>query len=74
MSPYQEFTTLLSRLRGQKWIQDLPKPYKYPPQACFKGQTKKRERKKEKSRVITIKKYKARGLRVHNTPLKINRP
>jgi hypothetical protein len=48
MSPYPEFTTLLSRLRGQKWIQDLPKPYKYPPQACFKGQTKKRERKKKK--------------------------
>jgi hypothetical protein len=32
MSPYQGFTTLLSRLRGHIWIQDLPKPYKYSPQ------------------------------------------
>jgi hypothetical protein len=29
MSPYQGFTTLLSRSRDHIWIQDLPKSYKY---------------------------------------------
>jgi hypothetical protein len=29
VSSFQGFTTLLSGSRGQKWIQDLPKPYKY---------------------------------------------
>lgn len=45
MGSYQGFTTLLSRPRGQKWIQDLFKPSKtlYIPK-------KSKERKKKKNR------------------------
>jgi hypothetical protein len=61
---YQGLTTLLSRSRGHKWIQDLLKPYKYPPSSMFKKSKKKKEQKREKNkdkkkirkmRVITIR-------------------
>jgi hypothetical protein len=61
---YQGLTTLLSRSRGHKWIQDLLKPYKYPPSSIFKKGKKKKEQKREKNkdkkkirkrRVITIR-------------------
>jgi hypothetical protein len=48
VSSFQGFTTLLSGSRGQKWIQDLPKPYKYSIKIIKKGRLKKEGRKKRK--------------------------
>jgi len=51
LGPYQGFTILLSRSRGQKWIQDLSKPYKYPSLISKRFERnlgKKKEKKKEK--------------------------
>jgi hypothetical protein len=52
MSSYQGFTkgftTSTSRLRGLKWIQDLPKPYQNPINTPLRRELKKKGRKKEK--------------------------
>jgi hypothetical protein len=48
---YQGLTTLLSRSRGHKWIQDLLKPYKYPPSSMFKKGKKIRNIKEKKIRI-----------------------
>jgi hypothetical protein len=42
---YQRFTIFISRSKGQKWIHDLPKPYKYR----FKKKLKKEKDEREKS-------------------------
>jgi hypothetical protein len=60
MGPYQGFTILLSRSRGQKWIQDLSKPYKYP--SLISKRFERKLGKKKKSNIN--KKYKGRGPRV----------
>jgi hypothetical protein len=48
MGSYQGFTTSTSRLRGLKWIQDLPKPYQNPINTPLRRELKKKGRKKEK--------------------------
>jgi hypothetical protein len=48
---YQGLATLLSRSRGHKWIQDLLKPYKYPPSSMFKKGKKIRNIKEKKIRI-----------------------
>jgi hypothetical protein len=51
IGPYQRFTILLSRSRGQKWIQDLSKPYKHPSLISKRFERKlgkKKDKKKEK--------------------------
>jgi hypothetical protein len=51
VSSFQGFTTLLSGSRGQKWIQDLPKPYKYSIKIIKKKrEAEKRGKKKKKIR------------------------
>jgi len=52
---YQGFTILPSRSRGQKWIQDLQKPYKYPPQDQEKGAGKKRKKEKKLIKKLSVK-------------------
>jgi hypothetical protein len=44
---YKGFTTLPSRSRGQKWIQDLSKPFKIKKRAK-KGKKKEKDKKGEK--------------------------
>jgi len=48
LNPYQGLTTLLSGSGGHKWIQDLLKPYKYPPLSMFKKGKKKKGTEKRK--------------------------
>jgi hypothetical protein len=48
LNPYQGLTTLLSGSGGHKWIQDLLKPYKYPPLSMFKKCKKKKGTEKRK--------------------------
>ena len=60
MDSYQGFTTFTSRLRGQKWIQDLPKPYQNPINTPLRIELKKREKKKKQEN--TYKKPKCNGL------------
>jgi hypothetical protein len=66
MSSYQGFTkgftTSTSRLRGLKWIQDLPKPYQNPINTPLRRELKKKGRKKEKKLESTYKKLKCNGL------------
>ena len=59
---YQGFTTFISRSRGQKWIQDLPKPYKYR----FKKRVEKRERWERK-------KWRRRKIFIRNLSVKIQK-
>jgi hypothetical protein len=49
---YQGFTTLPSKSRGQKYIKDLSKPYKYPsqdPEKELKKIGRKKRKRKEKN-------------------------
>jgi hypothetical protein len=48
MGSYQGFTTSTSRLRGLKWIQDLPKPYQNPINTPLRRELKKKGEKKKK--------------------------
>jgi hypothetical protein len=68
---YQGLTTLLSRSRGHKWIQDLLKPYKYPPSSMFKKGKKKKRNRKEKKIRIRKKIRKRRVITIRNIRLEV---
>jgi len=67
MGSYQGFTTLPSKSRGQKYIKDLSKPYKYPLQDQEKELKKigRKKKKKKRKKMINInKKQKCRDPKV----------
>ena len=56
LDPYQGLTTLRSKSIGHKWIQNLLKPYKYPPnleqKEVERGDEKRKRKDKKRKRNI----------------------